>query len=229
MSAGLRAVKWCGCGGISRERGEHLKRLMTALAALAASVFVLSGCSGGGDAALKKDVDELKASVAKLEKATGLATPEPRKVSEFKDFGFKLPLPDGLQVQTAGLAGAPKPTNDEGQLSASSGGVGMVLIWTKKSIDSKAAVQGAFELLQSSQPTLEFKPVSQGDLKVDSQTGVFGSFAAQDKQQKVAAVGAIGSWSCKGGQVYTLTVAGANQQAVEGSFAGFSSGFKCPA
>ena len=206
-----------------------MKRMYSALAAVAAGALLLTGCSGGGDdAALKKDVESLKASVAKLEKATGLATPEPRKVSEFKDFGFKLPLPDGLQVQTAGLAGAAKASNDEGQLTASSGGVGMVLIWTKKSIDNKAAVQGAFELPQSSQPTLEFKPVSQGDLKVDSQTGVFGSFAAQDKQQKVAAVGAIGSWACKG-QVYTLTVAGSNQQAVEGSFSGFSSGFKCPA
>ena len=199
-------------------RFANLPALMLALLGLA----LLGGCGSE----LKKDVADLRQQVAKLQ---DLVAPTPVKLEAYKKYGFTLPLPQGGGVQTAGISGDANASNDNGQLTSFAGGVGMVLIWTKQQMEPTQAVQGAFEVLQASQPSVVFRPVNQGALTVDSQTGQYGSFAALDKEQKVISIGAIGSWSCKNGQNFVMTAVGANQQMVESSFQGFSTGFKCAA
>ena len=199
-------------------RFAKLSTLMLALFGLA----LLGGCSSDGPA-LKKDLAALQQQVDKLQE---LVAPTPVKLATYKEYGFTLPLPPG--VQTAGLSGNEKASNDQGQLTSFGGGVGMVLIWTKQKMEPAQAVQGAFEVLQASQPSGVFRPVNQGELTIDSQIGQYGSFAALDQNEKVISIGAIGSWGCKNGQNFVMTAVGANQQAVETSFQGFSTGFKCP-
>ena len=202
-------------------RFANLPTLILALLGLT----LLGGCSVFEDSALKKDVAELRQQVDKLQE---LISPAPVKLEAYKEYGFTLPLPQGGAVQTAGISGNANASKDQGQLTAFAGGVGMVLIWTKQTIEPTQAVQGAFEVLQASQPSGVFRPVNQGTLTVDSQTGQYGSFAALDKDQKVISIGAIGSWSCKNSQNFVMTAVGANQQDVETSFQAFSTGFKCP-
>lgn len=85
-------------------------------------------------------------------------------------------------------------------------------------------------MLQASQPGLTFRPVNQGEIKIDGQTGAYGAFGALDKNEQLVSVGAIGAWSCGANSpTYAMTVAGTNQQATEASFQGFTNGFKCPA
>ena len=200
-------------------------RWKTSLAVMLLGSVVLTGCSVMGDTALKKDVSDLKESVAKLQ---AVIAPTPVKLAVYKQYGFTLPLPDGLVPQTAGI-GSASPSNDQGQLTSSVGGVSMVLIWTKQKMEPAEAVQGAFEVLKAAQPAVVFRPVNQGEIKVDGQAGQYGAFAALDKNEKVISTGAIGGWSCKNGANFTMIVSGAVQAAVEGSFQGFSNGFKCPA
>ncbi|RLT41500.1 MAG: hypothetical protein DWI58_08540 [Chloroflexi bacterium] len=200
-------------------------RWKISVALMLLSLVVLTGCSNKEDSALKKDVSDLKESVAKLQAAIA---PTPVKLAVYKQYGFTLPLPDGLVPQTAGI-GSASPSNDQGQLTSSVGGVSMVLIWTKQKMEPAEAVQGAFEVLKAAQPAVVFRPVNQGEIKVDGQAGQYGAFAALDKNEKVISTGAIGGWNCKNGANFTMIVSGAVQAAVEGSFQGFSNGFKCPA
>ena len=174
-------------------------------------------------------IRDLETRVGRLESGAGsaaaAATPLGKTVA-FKDFGFTLPVPDGVAVKSAGLGGG-QAGREEGQLSAVAGGVTMALIWTKQSIPPKDAVQGALQVLVSAQPALKFRALNEGDMKVDTRSASFGAFGAYDDKQTLTSVGVIGAWSCGTG-TFSMTVVGANQTAVESSYKGFADGFKCP-
>ncbi|TAK74709.1 MAG: hypothetical protein EPO16_10325 [Dehalococcoidia bacterium] len=195
------------------------------LLVLGVAAVALSACGSKDDdriADLEGRVDRLEAAA----KVSASASPTPvGKTTTYKEFGFSLPVPEGVEVKSAGL-GTAKASKDEGQLTMSAGGVTMALIWTKQTIAPKDAVQGALQVLVSAQPALTFRPLSEGDMKVDNRTAAYGAFGAYDKQQALSSVGVIGAWSCGGG-TFSITVVGANQAAVESSYTGFTDGFRC--
>lgn len=195
------------------------------LLGLCAAAVALSACGSKDDdriANLEGRIDRLEAA-AKV--SAGASSTPIGKTITYKEFGFSLPVPEGVDVKPAGL-GAAKASKDEGQLTVSAGGVTMALIWTKQTIAPKDAVQGALQVLVSAQPALAFRPLSEGDMKVDNRAAAYGAFGAYDKQQTLSSVGVIGAWSCGGG-TFSITVVGANQAAVESSYTGFTDGFRC--
>ena len=118
-------------------------------------------------------------------------------------------------------------TPEQGQLAVATGAVSMVLIWTSGELTAVEAVQGAFEILQASQPDLNFQPVNQGEITVDGEAGAFGAFGALDPDETVLGIGLIGGWSCPAGPTFSMTVAGTDLDTVESSFSGFTDGFRC--
>lgn len=202
----------------------RLPRLLPCLLLLSSFAALIIGCGSKDDAR----VTDLETRVARLEANTssGAAAAPVGKTVAYKEFGFTLPIPEGVEVKSGGLGGA-KPSRDEGQLSAVAGGVTMAMIWTKQEIPAKDAVQGGLQVLISAQPSLQFRALNQGDIAVDGRAAAFGAFGAYDDRQALKSVGVIGAWSCGSG-TFSMTVVGANQAAVESSYKGFTDGFKCP-
>ena len=216
-------------------------------AALMASVF-LAACSDTGAleddlAAVKQDAATAKAQldsantqvttlgeqVATLKEQVdalqAIVNPTPVPTKGFADFGFTFPVPETLDIQVAGI-GTDPASPENGQLTASAGGVSMVLIWTSDELTPEQAVQGSFEVMQASTPDLVFQAVNQGDITVDEQTGAFGAFSAF-KGQETAGIGLIAGWSCGDAPTFALTVVGQDLTSVESSFNGLTSGFSC--
>ncbi len=211
---------------------RRIATIATILVALGLSVLTLSACSSDTDTSalevsveeLRADVDALKQQVQELQvSVTDAAAPPP--VTTFTDYGFTLPVPDGLELQVAGIGGE-EASIDAGQLTASAGGVTMVLIWTSGGLTATQAVQGAFEVLQASTSGLDFRPLNEGELEVAGQVGSFGAFAAEG-DGTVLGIGLIGGWTCGTAPTYSITVIGQDLDPVQSSFEGFTNGFGC--
>jgi outer membrane murein-binding lipoprotein Lpp len=207
------------------------RRAAAILGAIALGALTLSACGSADTTGLEADVQSLRDDVLELRQQVealqaGTTTEAPATaIMTFTDYGFTLPVPEGLELQVAGIGGA-EASADAGQLTASAGGVTMVLIWTSGDLTAGQAVQGAFEVLQASSADLDFRPLNEGDLEVDGQVGSFGAFAAEDGDT-VLGIGLIGGWTCGAAPTYSITVIGRDLEPVQSSFEGFTSGFAC--
>lgn len=217
-------------------RGYHdrSRHWLGALALGALTSVALVGCTD--TSALEARVKALEEKSAKVEQAAAPKTtaaapaapaaPAGPVIGEYKDYGFSLPVPQGVQVKAAGIgtAAASKP---EGQITATAGKTSMVLVWTSAKATPEASVQGAFQVLAASQAAMTFQPLNEGEFKVDARDGAFGAFGALNKDKAVVGVGVIGGWSCSDGRSFALTVAGDDLAQVQSSFAGFTGSFRC--
>ncbi len=202
---------------------RSLREWRVPFVALLVSTFVIAWQATSYDAR----ISSLEESVARLEAAAAEAAGAPdAAIIAFNEFGFTLPLPDGVEVQSSGLAGG-QAGREEGQLSAAVGGVGMALTWTKLTIPLKDAVQRALQVLVAAQPALKYEALNAGDMKVDTRPGSFEAFGVYDDNQTLMAIGVIGAWSC-GTSTFAMTVVGEDPAAVESSYEGLTDGFKCP-
>lgn len=206
------------------------RRAAAILGAIALGALTLSACGSADTAGLEADVQSLRDDVLELRQQVealqaGTTEAPATAITTFTDYGFTLPVPEGLELQVAGIGGA-EASADAGQLTASSGGVTMVLIWTSEELTAGQAVQGAFEVLQASSAELDFRPLNEGDLEVGGQVGSFGAFGAEDGDT-VLGIGLIGGWTCGAAPTYSITVIGRDLEPVQSSFEGFTSGFAC--
>ena len=170
---------------------------------------------------------DLEARVQRLESSELNPAADAAQVVTFSDFGFTLPLPDGADMNSSGLAGGPAG-REEGQLVVVAGGVRMTLTWRKQYVALRDAVQDASKVLASAQPALKFRGVNEGDMTVDTRSASFEALEAYDNKEALVAAAVIGAWSCGTG-TFLLTVAGTNQDDVDSTYGGLTDGFKCPA
>lgn len=206
------------------------------LAAACVSVVTLAGCSKGNDDQ-KKQIEELTKKVDALNKAividangnAKLATPTPVPITEYKQYGFGLPVPSNVKVTAAGLSGK-DASNDSGSVVASSGGTSLLLVWSKANppLTSQESVVGAFNVLQSlTQAKFEAMGAGQG-LTVDNQPGSYGTFVTRDVKGTIDGVGIIGGWVCPNDKrSYAITVTGKDLDPVQQSFVYLTNGFRC--
>ncbi len=213
------------------------RRALLIIVTAVASAALFAACSftnselDGQVVALDTELDAVTADVAtqreQLDQVLALlATPTPMPTVEYREHGFTLPVPEGVEVRTAGI-GEANATPQQGQLAVTTGEVSMVLIWTSGELTAAEAVQGAFEVLQASQPDLNFQPVNQGEITVGGETGAFGTFGALDANEAVLGIGLIGGWSCPAGPTFSMTVAGTALATVETLFTSFTENFRC--
>lgn len=210
---------------------------MVLLAVACVSAVALAGCSK--DDETKKQVEELTKQVEALNKAVvidasgnaRLATATPVAITEYKQYGFGLPVPANVKVTASGLTGK-DASNDSGSVLASSGGTSLLLVWNKATppLTSQESVVGAFNVLQSlTQAKFEAMGAGQG-LTVDAQPGSYGTFVTRDTRGTVDGVGIIGGWVCPNDKrSYAITVTGKDLEPVQQSFVYLTNGFRCEA
>lgn len=224
---------------------DTVRRLIAVpIMAIAGVAIVAAGCSSGAEApapqttapqasasssedyeALAAQFETLEARVDEL--AGLLATPTPVSVLTYSDYGFSIPIPESVEVRTAGLT-TDSPSSEAGTLAASAGGTAVLLLWSSDGLNSSEAVQSAFDVLQQATPNMDYVVSSVGDLSVDGEDGDFGSFAALSADNELLGIGLIGGWVCGStGRTYALTVTGAERTPVQSSFARLTDEFKC--
>ena len=206
--------------------------LTAAVAAMAAAMACSSSDNSKEVKDLQQKVDALtKAIVVNDDGSARFVVAAPVAVVTYKDYGFGLPMPQSVKVTAAGLNG--KDANkDSGSVVASSGGTSLLLVWTKADppLSPEESVNGAFNVMQRLTQQ-QFEPAGSGQgLKVDSQSGAFGTFVARDTVGNIAGVGVIGGWVCpKDNRSFALTVTGQQLDPVKQSFVYLTDGFKCAA
>lgn len=204
------------------------------LMAACVSVVGLAGCSKKGDSKqieeLTEKVNALNAVIVMDTKGSArFATPAPVAISDYKKYGFGLPVPANVEITAAGLTGK-DASNDNGTLLASSGGTVLFLVWNKETppLTSQESVVGAFNVLQSlTGAKFEAMGAGQG-LTVDSQPGSYGTFVTRDARETIEGVGIIGGWICPNDKrSYAITVTGKDLEPVQQSFVYLTNGFRC--
>lgn len=165
-----------------------------------------------------------------LATATPSPTPVPTPLGEFTvvdDFGFTLRIDGQVDVQSAGWTES-EPSASQGQIQFPYSGVTAILIWLPAAdYTPRSLLEETYATLQATQPSVTFTAVSQGDIEVSGQSGVFGGFSASSGGAVVGG-GLIGAWLCPGTDTaYTLTVTGTDSATVQIRFQRLLANFKC--
>ena len=85
-----------------------------------------------------------------------------------------------------------------------------------------------YNILRGSQPTLTFEPVTDGELLVSGEQGVYGAFRALDEDETAVGGGLIGTWLCSGPETaFRLTVIGTDTMVVQLRFDRLRHNFLC--
>ena len=144
------------------------------------------------------------------------------------EFGFVLKLDQPADIQSAGWTG-PQPDQRQGTLSISDGGLNTFLIWgPREGRDTLLFLADTYNLLRGAQPQLTFEPISEGDIAVSGELGVFGGFRTLDGTEAVIGGGLIGAWVCPGRDTaYRLALTGVDSTVVQVRFNRLLSNFTC--
>jgi len=156
-------------------------------------------------------------------------TPTPKLPVAVEGYGFILKLDQGADVRAAGWT-APEPDAQQGTVSFASGGVSVALIWgPQEGRGSITFLADTYNILRSSQPDLTFDPISDGDIVVDREEGVFGGFKTLDSGGAAVGGGIIGTWVCTLPQTaFRMTLTGEDAAVVQLRFDRLLDNFSCP-
>ena len=156
-------------------------------------------------------------------------TPTPVLPKSVDEFGFVLKLDKGADVKTAGLTG-PEPDALQGILDFISGGVDVILIWGPQQERTPLTfLADTYNILRDSQPDLTFDPISDGEITVSSEAGIFGGFKTLDANSAVVGGGLIGAWACAASEVaFRMILTGEDATVVQLRFDRLLDNFTCP-
>ena len=160
------------------------------------------------------------------------ATPQPTATSEldtvYSDYGFTLNLDLGADVQATGWTES-EPSDTQGLASFTYGGVLAGLVWSPADgRDPLAILASSYNVLRAAQPDITFESISDGEITVSDQAGVFGGFKALDSSGATLGGGLIGAWNCANGTSYRMTLTGADATVVQLRFDRLLDNFACP-
>ena len=144
------------------------------------------------------------------------------------EFGFVVKLDRRAEVRNAGWT-RPQPDSRQGILSFTDGGVNTILIWGPgEGREPLLFLADTYNILRGTQPELTFEPISDGDVAVSGEQGVFGGFRTLDANAAVIGGGVIGTWTCPGPQTaFRLTLTGLDSTVVQIRFYRLLSNFVC--
>ena len=108
-------------------------------------------------------------------------------------------------------------------------GIQAVLIWMPSGTYSIQEVQTQLmALLASAQPENSFTILTEGEITVDGNQGIFGAFSTQDVESAVTGGGIIGAWPCGDqGIIPALLVAGTDDTTGQIRFKRLIDSFTC--
>ena len=155
------------------------------------------------------------------------APPPSIPVTKVIDYGFKLTVDKDIKIESSGLEKeAADPT--EGIMFFEYGGTNSIILWFEdKGVDLDSVLSDAYTGLNDSQSELTFSLISDGNISVDSIAGNYLTFVTKGKATDKQAGGIIGSWKCKTGTTFALTVTGPDPAVLQIRFKKILDEFKC--
>ncbi|MEE8177254.1 MAG: hypothetical protein V3T65_04610 [Acidobacteriota bacterium] len=116
---------------------------------------------------------------------------------------------------------------EQGIVSYGFEGVASILTWLPQGDSLVTLVNGTYNLVQGSQQNRTFTTLSDGDITVNGQPGVYLGFKVEDAEG-VASGGVIGSWACPDSDTsFTLTATSDDSVVVQVRFDRLLDNFAC--
>ena len=149
-------------------------------------------------------------------------------LTSYSDYGFALKLDLGADVQTAGWT-EPEPSMTQGIIAFSYGGVNANLVWgPPEDRTALTFLADTYNILRASQPTVTFESISDGDVSISDQAGVYGGFKAIDNSGATIGGGLIGAWICGDSDTaFRMTLTGEDATVVQLRFDRLLENFAC--
>ena len=171
-------------------------------------------------------------------------TPEPTVTSEptatpkpltrvYDVYGFTLELDQDSTFATSNfnVVGVTEtdPDSTQGLMSFNYNGTDVVILWRPQNSDTpQDSIAFAYVLQQLGNPDLTFTLLSEGDLTVDGDAGMYTGFLSTDSSGDNAIGGIIGAWACADSSTQlSMTATGSDSTALQIRFDRLISGFSC--
>jgi len=161
------------------------------------------------------------------------ADPEPEStesalLTSYTDYGFALKLDLGADVQTAGWTEA-EASLTQGIIAFAYGGVFANLVWgPPEDRTALTFLADTYNVLRASQPTMTFESITDGDITISDQEGVYGGFKAIDDGGAAIGGGLIGAWICGDSDTaFRMTLTGEDATVVQLRFDRLLKNFAC--
>ena len=167
-------------------------------------------------------------SEAKLEPEAESESTETALLTSYSDYGFSLKLDLGADVRTSGWT-EPEPSVTQGIIAFSYGGVNTNLVWGPPEDRTPLTfLADTYNILRASQPSVAFESISDGDISVNGQAGVYGGFKAVDNSGAAIGGGLIGAWICGDNETsFRMTLTGEDATVVQLRFDRLLENFAC--
>lgn len=146
----------------------------------------------------------------------------------YADYGFSLKLDLGAEIQASGWT-EPGPSVTQGIIAFTYGGVNANLVWgPPEDRTALTFLADTYNILRASQPTVTFESISDGDLLISDQEGVYGGFKAADDSGASIGGGLIGAWICGDSETaFRMTLTGEDATVVQLRFERLLENFAC--
>ena len=148
--------------------------------------------------------------------------------TSYADYGFSLKLDLGAEVKAAGWT-EPDPSLTQGIIAFTYGGVNTNLVWgPPEDRTALTFLADTYNVLRASQPSVSFESISDGDLLISEQKGVYGGFKAIDDSGASLGGGLIGAWICGDSETaFRMTLTGEDATVVQLRFDRLLENFAC--
>ena len=149
-------------------------------------------------------------------------------LTSYTGYGFSLKLDLGADVKASGWT-EPEPSMTQGIIAFSYGGVNTSLVWGPPEDRTPLTfLADTYNILRASQPSVVFESISDGDISVNGQAGVYGGFKAVDNSGTAIGGGLIGAWICGDNETsFRMTLTGEDATVVQLRFDRLLDNFTC--
>jgi hypothetical protein len=146
----------------------------------------------------------------------------------YSDYGFTLNLDLGADVQATGWTES-EASVMQGIISFVYGGVNTNIVWgPPEDRTALTFLADTYNLLRASQPSVTFESISDGDISISEQEGVYGGFKAADNSGGSLGGGLIGAWVCGDSETaFRMTLTGDDATVVQLRFDRLLENFAC--
>ena len=172
--------------------------------------------------------EQATAEVVQTEVEAGTEATEKALLTSYSDFGFSLKLDRGAEVQSTGWTES-EPSVTQGLIAFSYGGVNTNLVWgPPEDRTALTFLADTYNILKASQPAVTFESISDGEVSVSEQEGVYGGFKAVDASGVAVGGGLIGAWVCGDNDTaFRMTLTGEDATIVRLRFDRLLENFAC--
>jgi hypothetical protein len=152
----------------------------------------------------------------------------PALLTAYNAYGFTLKLDLGAAVESYGWTES-DPSTSQGLIAFNYGGVNTNLVWGPPEERTPLTfLADTYNVLRASQPGTTFESISDGDITVNDQSGVYGGFRATGADGSTLGGGLIGAWVCPDADTaFRMTLTGDDATLVQLRFDRLLDNFAC--